>query len=407
MMSGTKIEDFSYLLPDERIARFPATPRHNSKLLVYQNGAITDDRYLNLAAHLPAQALLLLNNSKVIEARLHFKKSTGGQVEVFCLEHSDIYPDVSSAMQQKGSVEWWCQIGGIKKWKTGPIELSFETNGSQHILIAEQMQRSDAGFKILFTWTATDLTFAEILHIAGKIPLPPYLNREADENDKSSYQTVYAKEDGSVAAPTAGLHLTETVFEQLAAKDIQTATLTLHVGAGTFKPVKTETAEAHDMHAEFIEVRQELLEVLLQKPEQTRIAVGTTSLRTLESIYWMGVKLLDDTQLTLKNCALKQFEAYSLRQDVAFADAIQAVLAQLKREQTEQFLTKTSLMIKPGYRIRSVNAILTNFHQPRSTLLLLIHAFVGQDWKNIYNYALANDYRFLSYGDGSLLWLNG
>ena len=407
MMSGTKIEDFSYLLPDERIARFPATPRHNSKLLVYQNGAITDDRYLNLAAHLPAQALLLLNNSKVIEARLHFKKSTGGQVEVFCLEHSDIYPDVSSAMQQKGSVEWWCQIGGIKKWKTGPIELSFETNGSQHILIAEQMQRSDAGFKILFTWTATDLTFAEILHIAGKIPLPPYLNREADENDKSSYQTVYAKEDGSVAAPTAGLHLTETVFEQLAAKDIQTATLTLHVGAGTFKPVKTETAEAHDMHAEFIEVHQELLEALLQKPEQTRIAVGTTSLRTLESIYWMGVKLLDDTQLTLKNCALKQFEAYSLRQDVAFADAIQAVLAQLKREQTEQFLTKTSLMIKPGYRIRSVNAILTNFHQPRSTLLLLIHAFVGQDWKNIYNYALANDYRFLSYGDGSLLWLNG
>ncbi len=407
MMSGTIIEDFSYLLPDECIARFPATPRHNSKLLVYQNGAITDDRYINLAAHLPAQALLLLNNSKVIEARLHFKKSTGGQVEVFCLEHSDIYPDVSSAMQQKGSVEWWCQIGGVKKWKTGPIELSFETNGSQHILNAEQMQRSDAGFKILFTWTATDLTFAEILHIAGKIPLPPYLNREADENDKSSYQTVYAKEDGSVAAPTAGLHLTETVFEQLAVKDIQTATLTLHVGAGTFKPVKTETAEAHDMHAEFIEVRQELLEALLQKPEQTRIAVGTTSLRTLESIYWMGVKLLDDTQLTLKNCALKQFEAYSLPQEVAFADAIQAVLAQLKREQTNQFLTKTSLMIKPGYRIRSVNAILTNFHQPRSTLLLLIHAFVGQDWKNIYNYALANDYRFLSYGDGSLLWLNG
>ncbi|MEN9969328.1 MAG: hypothetical protein RIR94_1525 [Bacteroidota bacterium] len=405
MMSGTKIEDFSYLLPDERIARFPATPRHNSKLLIYQNGAITDDRYFNLAAHLPAQALLLLNNSKVIEARLHFKKSTGGLVEVFCLEHSEIYPDVSSAMQQKGSVEWWCQIGGVKKWKTGPIALAFEFNGAQHTLTAEQMQRSDPGFKIHLSWTATDLTFAEILHIAGKIPLPPYLNREAEESDKSSYQTVYAKEDGSVAAPTAGLHLTETVFEQLAAKDIQTATLTLHVGAGTFKPVKTETAEAHDMHAEFIEVRQELLEELLRQPGQVRIAVGTTSLRTLESIYWMGVKLLEDKQLTLKNCALQQFEAYTLPQDVAFTDAIQAVLAQLKREQTDQFLTKTSLMIKPGYRIRSVDAILTNFHQPRSTLLLLIHAFVGQDWKNIYNYALDNDYRFLSYGDGSLLWL--
>lgn len=384
-MSGTKIEEFAYLLPDERIARYPVTPRHDSKLLVYQNGDISNDRYYNLSAHLPAHSLLLLNNSKVIEARLHFKKRTGGQVEVFCLEHSEIYPDVSSAMQHKGSVEWWCQIGGVKKWKTGPIELSFEFNGEQHTLSAAQLERADAGFKILFTWTATELTFAEILHIAGKIPLPPYLNREAEESDKSSYQTVYAKQDGSVAAPTAGLHLTETVFEQLRAKAIQTATLTLHVGAGTFKPVKTATAEEHDMHAEFIEVRQELLEALLQKPEQTRIAVGTTSLRTLESIYWMGVKLLVDAQLTLQNIELQQFEAYNLPQEVAFADAINALLAQLKREQTDQFLFKTSLMIKPGYRIRSADAILTNFHQPRSTLLLLIHAFVGEEWKKIYN----------------------
>jgi S-adenosylmethionine:tRNA ribosyltransferase-isomerase len=404
-MIGTKIEEFAYLLPTERIARFPVTPRHNSKLLVYQNGAITDDRYVNLATHLPGQSLLLLNNSKVIEARLLFKKRTGGQVEIFCLEHSELYPDVSSAMQQKGRVEWWCQIGGVKKWKSGNLELSFEANGTTHTLAAEQLMRSDTGFKILFTWTATELTFAEILHIAGKIPLPPYLNREAEESDKSSYQTIYAKHDGSVAAPTAGLHLTETVFEQLTANAIRWATLTLHVGAGTFKPVKTETAEEHDMHAEFIEVRQDLLEELLQNPEQTRIAVGTTSLRTLESIYWMGVKLLEDNQLALKHIELQQFEAYSLPQEVAFADAIQALLAQLQREQTEQFLTKTSLMIKPGYRIRSVDAILTNFHQPRSTLLLLIYAFVGQDWKKIYNYALTHDYRFLSYGDGSLLWL--
>lgn len=406
MMSGTKIEEFAYLLPDERIARFPATPRHDSKLLVYQNGAITDDRYFNLANHLPAHSILLVNNSKVIEARLHFKKSTGGQLEVFCLEHSEIYPDVSSAMQQKGSVEWICQIGGAKKWKTGSIELSFESNGAQHTLAAEQIQRSDAGFKIHFTWTATELTFAEILHIAGKIPLPPYLNREAVESDKSTYQTVYAKEDGSVAAPTAGLHLTETVFEKLAAKAIHTATLTLHVGAGTFKPVKTETAEEHDMHAEFIEVRQELLEDLLRQPEQTRIAVGTTSLRTLESMYWMGVKLLQDPQLTLQNLQLTQWECYSLAQDYSFSAAIEALLDQFQKESCDQLLTKTSLMIKPGYRIRSVDVILTNFHQPKSTLLLLIHAFVGQDWKKIYNYALANDYRFLSYGDGSLLWLS-
>jgi S-adenosylmethionine:tRNA ribosyltransferase-isomerase len=404
-MIGTKIEEFAYLLPTERIARFPVTPRHNSKLLVYQNGAITDDRYVNLGTHLPGQSLLLLNNSKVIEARLLFKKRTGGQVEIFCLEHSELYPDVSSAMQQKGRVEWWCQIGGVKKWKSGNLELSFEANGTSHTLAAEQLMRSDTGFKILFTWTATELTFAEILHIAGKIPLPPYLNREVEESDKSSYQTIYAKHDGSVAAPTAGLHLTETVFEQLTANAIRWATLTLHVGAGTFKPVKTETAEEHDMHAEFIEIRQDLLEELLQNPEQTRIAVGTTSLRTLESIYWMGVKLLEDNQLALKHIELQQFEAYSLPQEVAFADAIQALLAQFQREQTEQFLTKTSLMIKPGYRIRSVDAILTNFHQPRSTLLLLIYAFVGQDWKKIYNYALTHDYRFLSYGDGSLLWL--
>ncbi len=406
MMSGIKIEDFSYLLPDERIARFPTTPRHNSKLLVYQNGAITEDRYINLASHLPTQALLLLNNSKVIEARLIFQKHTGGKVEVFCLEHDAIYGDVSSAMQQKASVYWWCQIGGVKKWKAGPIELEFETAGEKHTLTAEQIQRSVAGFKIRFSWTAPELTFAEILHIVGKIPLPPYLNRETEESDKTNYQTVYAKEEGSVAAPTAGLHLTETVFEQLAAKEIHTATLTLHVGAGTFKPIKTETVEEHDMHAEFIEVRQELLEVLLRNPGQTKIAVGTTSLRTLESIYWMGVKLIENPKLTLKDIELQQWEAYTLPQDIPFPDAIQAVLEQLKHEKSDQFLTKTSLMIKPGYRIRSVDAILTNFHQPRSTLLLLIHAFVGSAWKDIYDYALSNDYRFLSYGDGSLLWLD-
>ena len=405
-MSGTRIEDFTYLLPDERIARYPVSPRHNSKLLIYKNGTITDDRYVNLANHLPEQSLLLLNNSKVIEARLHFKKSTGGQIEVFCLEHSNKYPDVSSAMQQKGSVEWLCQIGGVKKWKTGPIELYFESNGTQHTLSAEQMERSDSGFKIHFTWTATDLCFAEILNLIGKIPLPPYLNREAEESDKTSYQTVYAKEDGSVAAPTAGLHLTETIFKQLAAKDIHPANLTLHVGAGTFKPVKTETAEEHDMHAEFIEVNQDLLQALIAQPDQIRVAVGTTSLRTLESIYWMGVKLLSNPDSRLEIIELQQFEAYQLPQVIPFIDAINAVLKQLILEQVDQFLTKTSLMIKPGYRIRSVDAILTNFHQPRSTLLLLIHAFVGKDWKEIYNHALNKDYRFLSYGDGSLLWLN-
>ena len=404
-MSATNIDDFDYILPDECIARYPVSPRHDSKLAVYNQGKLVSDRYFNLPDHLPADSLLIINDSKVIEARLHFRKSTGGQVEVFCLEHGDSYPDVSTAMQQKGSVEWICQIGGAKKWKTGPIELQFESNGQEHTLYATQIERLDSGFKIRFNWTDANLCFAEILHLAGKIPLPPYLNRETEESDKRNYQTVYAKEDGSVAAPTAGLHLTEELFEHLRSKNIQAATLTLHVGAGTFKPVKSKTAEGHDMHAEFIEVRRELLNTLLEKPEQTRVAVGTTSLRTLESIYWMGVKLLQYPQLTLQDLQLTQWEAYTLPQSFSFSEALNALLNQFENERCDQLLTKTSLMIKPGYRIRSVDAILTNFHQPRSTLLLLIHAFVGNNWKKVYDYALANNYRFLSYGDGSLLWL--
>jgi S-adenosylmethionine:tRNA ribosyltransferase-isomerase len=405
-MNSTNIDDFDYRLPDESIARYPVTPRHDSKLLVYGKGEILSDRYFNLPDHLPADSLLIINNSKVIEARLHFRKKTGGQLEVFCLEHGDKYPDVSTAMQQKGNVEWICQIGGAKKWKAGPVELQFESNGRQQMLYAEQLERLDSGFKILFHWTDPNLCFAEILHLAGKIPLPPYLNRETEESDKSNYQTVYAKEDGSVAAPTAGLHLTDELFEYLRTKNIQTATLTLHVGAGTFKPVKANTAEEHDMHAEFIEVRRDLLKTLLEQPEQPRVAVGTTSLRTLESIYWMGVKLLQDPQATLQDIQLTQWEAYTLPQDFSFSASLKALLQQFEKERCDQLLTKTSIMIKPGYRIRSVDAILTNFHQPRSTLLLLIHAFVGSDWKIIYDYALANNYRFLSYGDGSLLWLN-
>lgn len=401
----TNIEDFDYPLPDERIARYPVTPRHNSKLLVYKQGKIKDDQFFNLPIHLPPNALLIINNSKVIEARLLFLKPSGGQVEIFCLEHSNCYQDVSTAMQQKGSVEWICQVGGVKKWKSGKIELQFKNKGEQQQLFAEIIERLDTGFKIQFTWTNPNLCFAEILHLAGQIPIPPYLNRDAEESDKENYQTVYAKEDGSVAAPTAGLHLTEELFAALGQKGIQPETLTLHVGAGTFKPVKTQTAEEHDMHAEYIEVRIELLQNLLKNPEQIRIAVGTTSLRTLESLYWMGVKLLNDSKLTLQTIELSQWECYHLPQDYSFNQAISALLEQFTIENCEQLLTKTSLMIKPGYRIRSVNAILTNFHQPKSTLLLLIHAFVGDDWKHIYEHALANSYRFLSYGDGSLLWL--
>jgi len=404
-MNTTPIDQFDYTLPDDSIARYPVSPRHDSQLLVYKDGQITNDRYFNLLDHLNPNTLLLVNNSKVIEARLLFRKNTGAQIEVFYLEHGGSYPDVSTAMQQKGHVEWLCQIGGVKKWKSGSIELHFQQGDIEHTLYAEQLERLDSGFKIHFHWTDPTLTFAEILHLAGKIPLPPYLNRETEESDKRNYQTVYAKEDGSVAAPTAGLHLTDELFQRLEAKHIHTAHLTLHVGAGTFKPVKSKTAEEHEMHAEFIEIRRDLLQRLLENTEQKRIAVGTTSLRTLESLYWMGVKLLHDAEVTLQTLNLTQWEAYSLPQDIQFAVALEALCHQFEKEQCDLLLTKTSIMIKPGYRIRSVDAILTNFHQPRSTLLLLIHAFVGDDWKRIYEYALSNNYRFLSYGDGSLLWL--
>jgi S-adenosylmethionine:tRNA ribosyltransferase-isomerase len=401
----TEIDQFDYPLPDERIARYPVSPRHDSKLLVYRDGEIVSDRYFHLGEHLPENALLIVNNSKVIEARLHFRKASGGQIEVFCLEHGSSYPDVSSAMQQKGTVDWICQVGGAKKWKSGKIELHFSSNGKEETLFAEQLMRKEADFHIRFSWTDASLCFAEILHLAGKIPLPPYLNRETEESDSSTYQTVYAEHDGSVAAPTAGLHLTTALFDELAKKNIRTSSLTLHVGAGTFKPVKSETAEEHDMHAEFIEINRDFIQHLLQQQKSTRVAVGTTSLRSLESLYWMGVKLLHNPKLSLNELQITQWEAYELPQEYRFEEALQALLAQLEKEQCLKFLSKTSIMIKPGYAIRTVDAILTNFHQPRSTLLLLIHAFVGEDWKKIYAYALENDYRFLSYGDGSLLWL--
>lgn len=405
-MSTTHIEDFNYNLPDDRIARHPVSPRHSSKLLVYQRGKISTDVYLNLPSYLPKESMLILNNSKVVQARLNFQKASGAMVEVFCLEHSEKYPDVQTAMQEKGSVEWICQIGGSKKWKNGPLKFPFQHLGKEQHLIAEQQDRLDDYFKVQFQWTDPELCFAEILHLVGDIPLPPYLKRSSEARDEVDYQTVYAKEPGSVAAPTAGLHFSEEMMQKLSTAAVATVELTLHVGAGTFKPVKSPTAEEHDMHAEFIEINIQALQKLIATPHVQRIAVGTTSLRTLESIYWMGVKLLQNPTTEWSELDLSQWEAYNLDQNVPFSEAITALIQKMHTSGTPQFYSKTSLMIKPGYRIRSVSAILTNFHQPKSTLLLLIHAFVGNDWKRIYDYALMHDFRFLSYGDGSLLWLD-
>lgn len=400
-IQALSIVDFNYDLPDERIAYFPVEPRDSSKLLIYKNGVISDYQYFQLNDHLPANSLLIANNTKVVEARLHFQKSTGSKIEVFCLEPDYRYADIVSAMSQKGKVYWKCLIGGAKKWKDEPLTLAFEN-------IELQVKKVDATQNpsvLYFEWNDPTITFAEILNLFGKIPLPPYIKREASQKDESSYQTVYAKQDGSVAAPTAGLHFTDELLERLAKNNIQTHFVTLHVGAGTFMPVKSETIGEHEMHAEFLDVSIEFIQTFI-KHSSTKVCVGTTSLRTLETLYWMGVKTINNSKITFEEIKITQWDAYELTQDIPTERAFQALENWMKKNQLTQLVLPTQLLIAPGYEIRTVEAILTNFHQPESTLLLLIYAFVGEDWKHIYKHALDNNYRFLSFGDGSLLWKN-
>lgn len=402
-VQNTSISQFDYDLPEERIAKYPLEPRDSSNLLVYKNGEIQSDIYSKLHEHLPENTLLVMNNTKVVEARLLFKKNTGSTIEIFCLEPHESYPDITSAMLQTNTVLWKCLVGGAKKWRDEDLELTFEVDATTFLLTAKKVERLSDSFLIEFSWNKSNSSFAEILHHAGIIPLPPYLKRDTEEKDKTTYQTVYAEFDGSVAAPTAGLHFTENVFEKLATKNIRHDFVTLHVGAGTFKPVKSETLGEHEMHAEFIDVKRELIS-RIANTDSTIVVVGTTSLRTLESLYWIGVKTLFNPQLSMESIALQQWDAYELPQNYSKKEAFLALESWMQNNNLERLITKTQLLIAPGYDIRTVNGILTNFHQPQSTLLLLIHAFVGDEWKIIYDYALANNYRFLSYGDGSLLW---
>ena len=400
---NTSIAQFDYDLPEECIAKYPLEPRDSSNLLVYKNGTIQSEIYRNLHEHLPENTLLVMNNTKVVEARLLFKKNTGSTIEIFCLEPHESYPDITSAMLQTNTVLWKCLVGGAKKWRDEDLEMNFEVDATTFDLTAQKVERLSDSFLIEFSWNKPNSSFAEILHHAGIIPLPPYLKRDTEEKDKTTYHTVYAEFDGSVAAPTAGLHFTENVFEKLATKNIGHDFVTLHVGAGTFKPVKSETLGEHEMHAEFIDVKRELISKIANT-DSTIVVVGTTSLRTLESLYWMGVKTLVNPQLSMESIALQQWDAYELPQSYSKKEAFLALESWMQNNNLERLITKTQLLIAPGYDIRTVNGILTNFHQPQSTLLLLIHAFVGDEWKTIYDYALANNYRFLSYGDGSLLW---
>lgn len=398
-----RIEDFTYPLPDERIARYPLPERDASKLLIYSKGLIEEDTYQRLADHLPVKATLVFNQTKVIHARLLFQKPTGGAIEVFCLAPHTCYPDMQTAMLQKGGVQWECLVGGAAKWKPG---MTISLTCPQFTVSASVIERLPNSHLLNLQWTDENLTFAEVLHIAGKTPLPPYLRRDAGADDEVRYQTIFAKDDGSVAAPTASLHFTDGIMQSLQQKNIQSAFVTLHVGAGTFKPVKTETIEDHDMHAEWLAVSRQTIQQLLDATNNTIVAVGTTSLRTIESLYWIGVQLLEGATIDWQGIAVTQWLPYSDLPQYTTAQALQACLEYLSSQGLPQIVTQTQIMIAPGYKLRVASGLITNFHQPQSTLLLLVAALIGQDWHKVYQHAIDNDYRFLSYGDGSLLLAN-
>lgn len=395
------ISDYNYLLPDEKIAKFPKEQRDQSKLLVYQSGEIKEDIFYNLPKYLPKNSLMVFNNTKVIQARLHFKKVSGALIEIFLLEPS-MPTDYELMFQTKGYCEWLCLIGNLKKWKEGTLVKEFTYNGKTVRIEATKKESIGTSHKVALKWDNTSLSFAELIDLIGELPIPPYLNRETEESDKTTYQTVYSKINGSVAAPTAGLHFTNNVLQDLDSYGIEREELTLHVGAGTFKPVKSEELRGHDMHTEYISVSKQTLEKLLSY-DASAIAVGTTSVRTLESLYYMGVKLHSNPDLSEQELHITQWEPYKVKSSLTATEAIEEIIKYLDRNNVSTLHSSTQIMIAPGYNYKIVKLLITNFHQPQSTLLLLVSAFVKGNWKTIYDYALTHDFRFLSYGDSSLL----
>lgn len=400
------INEFNYNLPEDRIAKYPLPNRDESKLLLYRNGNISEDIYFNLSEYIPNNSLLIFNDTKVVEARLVFTKPSGVAIEIFCLEPSDEYPDITTAMLQNEVVRWKCFIGGAKKWKDSQVLAKPFLHGQKLVILsAEKKEILSDSFLIEFSWADDTLSFAEVLHLAGLIPLPPYIKRDAEISDKERYQTVYAKHDGSVAAPTAGLHFTEKLLQKIFEKNIHKNFVTLHVGAGTFKPVKSEIIEGHEMHAEFIDVNKKLIEDLIKHKDEKIIVVGTTSLRTIESLFWMGIKTIKNKNVSLADMLVSQWEPYdNADQFVTKTDALTSLIDWMNHYRLEKIITKTQIIIAPGYSLKIADGLITNFHQPQSTLLLLIAAITGNNWKIIYDYAMNNNFRFLSYGDGSLIW---
>jgi S-adenosylmethionine:tRNA ribosyltransferase-isomerase len=400
--------DYNYNLPDERIAKFPLTKRDSSKLLIYNSGKISHNLFTSLPEHLPSGALMVFNNTKVIQARLHFRKeptggpkSQGALIEIFLLE--PVSPaDYQLMFTQTEECTWHCLVGNLKRWKEGSLKKNISIGAKEICVTAERIESTNNGHIIKFRWNG-NVTFAELLEATGEIPIPPYLNRESQESDKTTYQTVYSKIKGSVAAPTAGLHFTDTVLANLDSHNIEREELTLHVGAGTFKPVKSENIAGHEMHTEYIVVRKSTIEKLIAHNGEA-IAVGTTSVRTLESLYYIGVYLSNHPDASEEEMHVQQWTPYNSENNkLTTIESLHYILDYLNNHHLDSLKTSTCIIIVPGYKFHIVKMMVTNFHQPQSTLLLLVSAFVNGNWKEIYNYALENDFRFLSYGDSSLL----
>jgi S-adenosylmethionine:tRNA ribosyltransferase-isomerase len=395
------INDFDYELPRERIAQYPVADRDSSKLLIYRGGNVSEDIFSAIQNHIPPGSLLVFNNTKVIRARLLFRRETGSTIEIFCLEPSDP-SEYSLSLGSFEPVEWKCLIGNQKKWKNRTLSTDFKIKDKLYLLSAERLAEEGDSFLVRFSWDSKNHTFGEVLEACGHIPLPPYINRKDEETDASRYQTIYSVVKGSVAAPTAGLHFTKQVFDNLQKKGINWTNLTLHVGAGTFQPVKSESISSHEMHTEHFNVSAATIGEVLKNPGKI-IAVGTTSVRTLESLYWLGVKVAWKPDTGGNSLLLGQWEPYSLHAKLTAYEALESLLLWMKRLNKKEIQVPTRIIIVPGYSFRIIDGMITNFHQPRSTLLLLVSAWTGDDWKKIYNYALVNNFRFLSYGDGSLL----
>lgn len=394
------IDEFRYDLPEARIAQYPVNERSSSKLLLYNKGIISEDVFSNIASYLPVNSLLVLNNTRVIRARLLFRKATGAIIEIFCLE--PINPaDYEKSFSSTGPVDWKCIVGNLKKWKDNEISLRFPLNGIEKELKAEKIRTAGEAWIIRFSWDDEKMTFSDITESAGHIPLPPYVNRPDESGDNIRYQTVYSSIKGSVASPTAGLHFTKDILSSVNERGIKSVELTLHIGAGTFKPVKASEISKHEMHNEHFFITSKLIRDLLLFERRT-IAIGTTSVRTLESLYWLGARLAR-RQADSNGLNVGQWDPYISDDGISFGDSMSALLDMMEKQGSEFLHGSTSLMIVPGYRFRVINGMVTNFHQPGSTLLLLVSAYTGKKWKDIYNYALGNGFRFLSFGDTSLL----